>query len=69
METIVKALDQILDDKSLSGAALECSMDKILLTPEPEFLNGEPSRKASFLWDPGFVAMHGEPSQLPEAAL
>ncbi|KAL1900980.1 hypothetical protein Sste5346_002043 [Sporothrix stenoceras] len=68
LETIVKALNKILDDKTLSGAALECSMDKILLTPEPEFLNGEASARASFLWEPGFVAMHGEASQLPEAA-
>ncbi|CAK7200434.1 hypothetical protein SEUCBS139899_003129 [Sporothrix eucalyptigena] len=68
LQTIVNALNRILDDKSLSGAALECSIDKILLTPEPEFLNGEASAKASFLWDPGFVALHGEPSDLPEAA-
>lgn len=67
LATIVRTLTQIIGDESLVGAALECSVDKILLTPEPEFLNGEPSQRASFVWEPSFTALHGEPSNLPDA--
>ncbi|CAK7236331.1 hypothetical protein SBRCBS47491_009601 [Sporothrix bragantina] len=68
ISTIVRALNQILGDHKLLGAALECSIEKIILTPEPEFLNGEPSARAGFVWEPGFTALHGEPSNLPDAA-
>lgn len=61
-------MNQFLDDESLYGVALECSVDKILRTPEPEFLNGEASERASFLWEPGFVHLHKEVSGLPESA-
>ncbi|CAG9986529.1 unnamed protein product [Clonostachys byssicola] len=65
--TIVKALNQFLNDETLYGKALECSAEKIIITPEPEFLNGEASERASFLWEPGFQHLHHEPSNLPES--
>ncbi|CAG9949021.1 unnamed protein product [Clonostachys rosea f. rosea IK726] len=65
--TIVKALNRFLDDETLYGKALECSVEKIIITPEPEFLNGEASERASFLWEPGFQHLHHEPSNLPES--
>lgn len=68
MPTIVSALNKIITDESLSGAALECSVEKILLTPEPEVLNGEASTNACFVWDPLFYHLHREPSGLPDAA-
>lgn len=67
VETIVATLNKILEDESLVGQSLEASVDKIILTPEPEFLNGEASKRASFVWEPGFTHLHGEPSGLPEA--
>lgn len=68
ISTIVSGLNRILTDESLSGAALECTIDRILLTPEPEVLNGEASTNACFVWDPLFYNLHGEPSGLPDAA-
>ncbi|EXF78022.1 15-hydroxyprostaglandin dehydrogenase [Colletotrichum fioriniae PJ7] len=68
MPTVVNALDRIITDESLSGAALECSVDKVLLTPDPEPLNGETSTGACFVWDPIFHQIHHEPSGLPDAA-
>lgn len=68
MSTIVSGLNRVITDESLSGVALECSLDKILVTPEPEVLNGEASTGACFVWDPWFCQIHGEPSGLPDAA-
>ncbi|KAJ3942191.1 uncharacterized protein N0V96_007685 [Colletotrichum fioriniae] len=68
MSTVVNALDRIITDESLSGAALECSVDKVLLTPDPKPLNGETSTGACFVWDPIFHQIHHEPSGLPDAA-
>ncbi|KXH59232.1 15-hydroxyprostaglandin dehydrogenase [Colletotrichum nymphaeae SA-01] len=68
MSTVVNALNRIITDESLSGAALECSIDKVLLTPDPEPLNGETSTRACFVWDPIFHQIHHEPSGLPDAA-
>lgn len=68
MSTIVSALNRVITDESLSGVALECSLEKVLLTPEPEVLNGEASTGACFVWDPWFYQIHGEPSGLPDAA-
>ena len=68
VSTIVAALNKILDDESLSGQALECSVEKIMLTPEPEYLNGEASKRSCFVYEAGFQHFHGEPSGLPDSA-
>ncbi|KXH34540.1 15-hydroxyprostaglandin dehydrogenase [Colletotrichum simmondsii] len=68
MSTVVNALNRIITDESLSGAALGCSTDKVLLIPDPEPLNGETSTRACFVWDPIFHQIHHEPSGLPDAA-
>ncbi|KAL2877256.1 hypothetical protein SGCOL_007412 [Colletotrichum sp. CLE4] len=68
MSTVISAMNRIITDESLSGEALECSVDKVLLTPDPEPLNGETSTRACFVWDPIFHQIHHEPSGLPDAA-
>ncbi|CAK7236809.1 hypothetical protein SCUCBS95973_009735 [Sporothrix curviconia] len=67
LATVVRALNQILGDQTMSGQSLECSVEKIMLTPEPEYLNGELSKRAGFVWEPAFTAQHGEPSNLSDA--
>lgn len=65
--TVVAAVNKILDDESIYGQSLECSKEKILFTPDPEYLNGDSSKHSCFLWEPGFQMLHKEPSGLPES--
>ncbi|KAJ3525043.1 hypothetical protein NM208_g11810 [Fusarium decemcellulare] len=65
--TIVSAYNKCLDDESLHGEAIECSVDKLLLTPRPDFQNGRVSKRAVTVWDPLFKMYHHEVSQLPDA--
>jgi len=69
--TIVEAYHRFLDDPSLSGEAIECSVDKCMLVPrenwETNFLNGYKSKRAVTVWDPLFKMMHFEGSGLPDA--
>ncbi|KAF4989818.1 hypothetical protein FDECE_14587 [Fusarium decemcellulare] len=65
--TIVSAYNKCLDDESLYGEAIECSVDKLLLTPRPDFQNGRVSKRAVTVWDPLFKMYHHEVSQLPDA--
>lgn len=67
VSTIVAAYNKCLDDESLNGEAVECSADKLLLTPRPAFQNGRVSQRAVTVWDPLFKMMHHEVSQLPDA--
>ncbi|KAJ4248450.1 hypothetical protein NW762_012787 [Fusarium torreyae] len=69
LSTVLTALNKAITDESLSGAALECSIDKVLLTPEPEYLNGRASERACFVWEPMFKTLHHELSGLPDAVL
>ncbi|KAH8738224.1 15-hydroxyprostaglandin dehydrogenase [Ilyonectria robusta] len=65
--TIVAAYNKCLEDHSLSGEAIECSVDKLLLVPRPEYQNGRVSKRAVTVWDPLFKMYHHELSQLPDA--
>jgi hypothetical protein len=67
ISTIVDAYNKCLDDDSLTGQAIECSQDKLFFSQQPEYLNGRFSKRAATVWDPLFVMMHDEPSDLPEA--
>lgn len=67
VETIVKAYHMFLDDTSKTGEVVECSTTDILLLPDPPLLNGHKTKRACTVWDPLFIAMHGEPSGLEEA--
>lgn len=65
--TIVKAYLKFLQDPDLFGQAIECSVDKLLFVPKPEYLNGEYSKRATTIWEPLFKTMHHEDSELPDA--
>ncbi|KAF7556848.1 hypothetical protein G7Z17_g1150 [Cylindrodendrum hubeiense] len=67
VDTIVSAYNRCLEDDSLSGEAIECSVDKLLLVPRPEYQNGRVSQRAVTVWDPLFKMYHHELSQLPDA--
>lgn len=66
--TIVAVLNRIIDDGSLVGAGLECSVEKIMVVPDIEPLNGYTSVRSCFVWESAFRGLHGEPSSLPDAA-
>ncbi|KAM5351111.1 hypothetical protein ACJ41O_003834 [Fusarium nematophilum] len=67
LETITSAYSKFLQDDTLYGEAIECSADKMLFTPRPEFQNGRVSQRAVTVWDPLFKMYHHESSQLPDA--
>lgn len=67
VDTIVKAYNMFLSDKSRTGQVAECSTSDILLLPDPPLLNGHKTKRACTVWDPLFIAMHGEASGLTEA--
>ncbi|KAH7162192.1 15-hydroxyprostaglandin dehydrogenase [Dactylonectria estremocensis] len=67
INTIVSAYNKCLEDNSLSGEAIECSVDKLLPVPRPEYQNGRVSKRAVTVWDPLFKMYHSELSQLPDA--
>ncbi|KAK7413289.1 hypothetical protein QQX98_007799 [Neonectria punicea] len=67
IRTIVSAYNKCLEDDSLSGEAIECSVDKLLLVPRPQYQNGKVSKRAVTVWDPLFKMYHHELSQLPDA--
>ncbi|KAG9259034.1 15-hydroxyprostaglandin dehydrogenase [Emericellopsis atlantica] len=67
VSTIVRAYNKCLDDDSLAGEVLECSVEEILALPVPELRNGRFSKRAVTVWDPLFKLYHGEESGLPDA--
>ncbi|KAI6785349.1 uncharacterized protein J7T54_006991 [Emericellopsis cladophorae] len=67
VSTIVRAYNKCLDDDSLAGEVLECSVEEILPLPVPELRNGRFSKRAVTVWDPLFKMYHGEESGLPDA--
>ncbi|KAF7553822.1 hypothetical protein G7046_g6986 [Stylonectria norvegica] len=67
ISTIVDGYNKCLEDESLSGEAIECTADKMLLTPKPEYQNGKVSQRSCTVWDPLFKMYHHELSQLPDA--
>lgn len=67
VKTVTDAYVRLLDDESLAGQAIECSVDKHLFFPDPPLENGKASKRAITVWDPLFELLHGEPSELPDA--
>lgn len=67
ISTVVDAYNHFLNDDSLTGQAVECSADKHIFLPFPEFANGHVTKRACTVWDPLFKMMHGENSGLEEA--
>jgi hypothetical protein len=54
ISTIVSAYQRFLDDDSLYGRVMECSVDKHLFIEQPTLANGRYSRRAVTVWDPLF---------------
>ena len=67
VSTIVAAYTRCLEDKTLSGEAIEGSVDKLLVLPRPKMENGLATKRAVTVWDPMFKHYHGEPSGLSDA--
>ncbi|ETN40680.1 uncharacterized protein HMPREF1541_04959 [Cyphellophora europaea CBS 101466] len=67
VETIVAGYDRALNDQSLNGELLECSLDRIHLLPVPPYSDGDVLKKTTSVYDGLFIALHGERSGLPEA--
>jgi hypothetical protein len=67
ISTIIGAYDRFLNDDSLTGQAMECSADKQILLPFPEYANGSVTKRACTVWDPLFKMMHSENSGLADA--
>lgn len=65
--TIVAGYLKFLNDRSLNGQLLECSRDKLIILKKPEYADGEFSQRTGTVYDPLFVAIHGEPSRQKEA--
>lgn len=65
--TIVKAYEKFLSDDGLWGQAVECSVDRLIFSEQPGYLDGAYSKRATTVWDPLFQTMHHESSQLPDA--
>jgi hypothetical protein len=54
ISTIVAAYERFLDDESLFGRAIECSVDKQFFIETPTLANGHISKRAVTVWDPLF---------------
>ncbi|KAK0924982.1 hypothetical protein LTR91_020258 [Friedmanniomyces endolithicus] len=63
----VSAYLRLLDDESLTGQGIECSVDKQLPFTDPPLMNGKHTKRAATVWDPLFKIMHGENSGLADA--
>ena len=67
VSTIVSAYQRFLDDDSLAGKAIEATVEKHVIVPRPEYLNGRFSKRACTVWEPLFKTYHGENSELDDA--
>jgi len=54
ISTIVSAYERCLDDDSLFGKVIECSVDKHFFLETPSLANGHYSKRAVTVWDPLF---------------
>lgn len=66
VSTVIDAYLDFLDHDDLYGQAVECSVERRIVVPPPPFLNGECSRRANIVWEPGFVSKHSEMSGLDD---
>ncbi|KAK5712234.1 hypothetical protein LTR17_018047 [Elasticomyces elasticus] len=67
VSNIVNTYVRLLDDETLTGQGIECSVDKQLPFPDPRLLNGVHTKRAITVWEPLFKLMHGEASGLEGA--
>lgn len=67
IKTVVDCYTRFLDDESLYGKAIECSVEKHCFFEDPPLLNGEATKRSVTVWDPLFELLHGENSGLPDA--
>ena len=58
---------RFIEDETLTGQGIECSVDEQLFFPEPPLLNGKHTKRAATVWEPLFKVMHGEHSGLDDA--
>ena len=54
VSTVVSAYERCIEDESLSGKVIECSVDKHFFLDTPELGNGRFSKRAVTVWDPLF---------------
>lgn len=66
METISSGYLKCLHDPSINGELIECSRDQHFILPKPIYADEETSKRTCTVYDPYFVAVHGESSQLPD---
>ncbi|PSN69968.1 15-hydroxyprostaglandin dehydrogenase [Corynespora cassiicola Philippines] len=67
VDTVVAAYVRCLDDASLVGKTIECSVDKQFFIDTPKLGNGPVSERAVAVWDPLFKIYHKESSDLADA--
>ena len=67
VETIVKAYNKAIDDESLNGELLECSLDRIKQLAVPEYSDGDILKRTTTVYDGLFMYLHGEKSGVPGA--
>lgn len=67
VETIVAGYNKVLDDASLNGELLECSMDRINHVPVPVYTDGDVLKRTTTVYEGLFVYLHGEKSGIPGA--
>lgn len=68
LKTLVDAYQIFLEDTTgMAGQLLECSVEKHIFYPSPEFGNGPFTKRAVTVWEPLFKIMHGENSGLSDA--
>lgn len=66
METIAAGYLKCLHDPTVNGQLIECSRDQHFILPRPGYADGETSKRACTVYDPYFVAVHGESSGLED---
>lgn len=66
VSTIVGAYQKCLDE-DMAGKCIEASVEKHIVVPRYQYLNGDHSKRACTVWEPLFKSYHGENSGLPDA--
>ncbi|MCJ1299960.1 hypothetical protein MMC08_002754 [Hypocenomyce scalaris] len=67
VSTVVAAYNHFLDNRNVSGEAIECSANKLLPHPRPAYANGRITQRSLTTWEPLFEAMHHGKSGLPDS--
>lgn len=67
VEEIIAAFMTFLNDRSLNGELLECSVDRRSFLPEAAYSDGERLKHSLTVYDGIFSYIHGEKSGVPGA--